>query len=203
MAHYFHAEPAVASQPRATVLELPDLHLAMTTDRGVFSYGEVDLGTRLLLLESPVPPDGGHLLDLGCGFGPVAVTLAHRAPRATVWALDVNRRALELTTANAAAAGVGDRVHAVTDDQVSDDLRFDGIWSNPPIRVGKAVLHPLLERWLDRLAPAARAWLVVHQHLGADSLARHLNEVGYGVERVCARQGYRVLAVSPRVGGAR
>jgi 16S rRNA (guanine1207-N2)-methyltransferase len=199
MGHYFDASPAAASRPRTVELVLPDLRVSLRTDAGVFSPDGVDAGTKLLLLEAPVPPDvaaAGPLLDLGCGYGPIAIAMALRAPEATVWAVDVNARARDLAVANAEAAGVADRVHVVAPDEVPDDVRFAGIWSNPPIRVGKAVLHSLLATWLGRLTPEGRAWLVVQKHLGSDSLQRWLSSSGWTATRVISRAGYRVLEVS-------
>lgn len=175
-------------------LDLPDLSLPLQVDRGVFSAGGVDAGTKVLLLEAPDPPPVGDLLDLGCGYGPIAVTLATRSPGATVWAVDVNERALDLTRANAAAAGL-DNVRVATPDAVPDGLRFTGIWSNPPVRVGKAVLHDLLVTWLARLTPEGRALLVVQKHLGSDSLHRWLEQQGWHVDRLTSRMAYRVLEV--------
>jgi 16S rRNA (guanine1207-N2)-methyltransferase len=150
----------------------------------------------LLLLEGPPPPAEGDLLDLGCGYGPIAVALARRAPAARVWAVDVNRRALELCATNAEAAGV--EVRAATPDEVPTDVPFAGIWSNPPVRIGKGALHDLLVTWLERLAPDGRAALVVHRHLGADSLARWLAEQGWPATRIGSRMGYRLLEVGSR-----
>jgi 16S rRNA (guanine1207-N2)-methyltransferase len=193
--HYFDRDPAAPSAPSAVTLALPDLTVRLATDRGVFSAGEVDAGTRYLLLEAPPPPATGTLLDLGCGYGPIAVALARRSPGATVWGVDVNRRALELCRANAAAAGAANVVVAPP-DEVPAGVRFDGLWSNPPVRIGKAALHDLLGRWLARLAPGAEAWLVVHKHLGSDSLARWLDGEGWAVERRGSRGGYRLLRVA-------
>jgi 16S rRNA (guanine1207-N2)-methyltransferase len=194
--HYFDQDPAVASDRRTVPLVLPDLSVTLTTDRGVFGRDAVDPGTKLLLLEGPPPPAEGDLLDLGCGYGPIAVALARRAPAARVWAVDVNRRALELCATNAEAAGV--EVRAATPDEVPTDVRFAGIWSNPPVRIGKGALHALLVTWLERLAPDGRATLVVHRHLGADSLARWLAEQGWPATRIGSRMGYRLLEVGSR-----
>ena len=204
--HYFDAVPQTSSALRTVELVLPDLTVPLQTDRSVFSGDRVDPGTRLLLLEAPAPPPSTrHALDLGCGYGPVALTLAHRAPQATVWALDVNERAVALCRANAEALGAT-TVHAsvVSEDrptgEVPDDVRFDLVWSNPPIRIGKAALHALLTRWLDRLTPEGRAWLVVQRNLGADSLQRWLEAEGRPAERVSSRAGYRLLSVGAREG---
>jgi len=197
MAHYFSTEPDAPSHRRTVHLTLPEGRLELVTDSGVFAADTVDPGTRVLLDEAPAPPQGPvTLADVGCGYGPIAVTLARRSPAATVWAVDVNTRALELCRENAAAAGVGDRVVVATPDEVPDELVVDGIWSNPPIRIGKPALHELLETWLTRLRPGATAHLVVHKHLGSDSLARWLAEHDHPTVRLISRRGYRILAVT-------
>jgi 16S rRNA (guanine1207-N2)-methyltransferase len=197
MSHYFDASPGALSRPRTVELVLPDQRVILHTDRGVFAPDGVDTGTKLLLLSAPHPPDGedGDLLDLGCGYGAVAVVLALRAPAATVWAVDVNERARALTEANAAAAGVADRVRVAAPDVVPVDVRFAGIWSNPPIRIGKAALHDLLSTWLSRRIDGGRAWLVVQKHLGSDSLQRWLTSSGWPTTRLTSRAGYRILEV--------
>lgn len=193
--HYFSARPSAPSRPRELELVLADISLTLAADRGVFSAGSVDPGTVELLRAVPPPPPDGHLLDLGCGYGPIACTLALRAPRAAVWAVDVNERALALTGANAARNGASN-VRAVPPDAVPDDVTFAGIWSNPPIRIGKAALHELLERWLARLSPQGAAWLVVHHHLGGDSLPRWLDTQGWKSTKVSSRKGYRIIKVT-------
>jgi 16S rRNA (guanine1207-N2)-methyltransferase len=198
--HYFSPSPDTPSQPGSVRLDLPDVSLSLRTDRGVFSAGRVDPGTKVLLGDADpadVPPEG-DLLDLGCGYGPIALTLAARAPGTRVWAIDVNERALDLTRTNAVAAGLANVVVARPDD-VPPAVRFAGVWSNPPVRVGKAALHDLLDRWLGRLdhQRGGYARLVVHKNLGADSLQRWLAGEGWAVERVRSRLGYRVLQVRP------
>jgi 16S rRNA (guanine1207-N2)-methyltransferase len=175
-------------------LVLPDFRATLSADRGVFAATGVDLGTVELLRATPEPPRAGDLLDLGCGYGPIACTLAHRSPASTVWAVDVNARALDLTRRNAATLGLK-RVKAVTPGEVPGDVRFAGIWSNPPIRIGKPALQELLARWLPRLDEQAAAWLVVHRHLGGDSLAAWLQREGWQVTRAASRKGYRILRV--------
>lgn len=197
--HYFAGEPAVASAPTEVPLVLADLRVTLVADRGVFSRDRVDTGTRLLLVEGPLPTAGAtHLLDLGCGYGPITVALAHRAPGATVWAVDVNARARACTAENARRLGLAN-VRVAAPDEVPAHVRFDGIWSNPPVRIGKRALHDLLATWLDRLAPDGRAHLVVQRHLGADSLQRWLVEQGWPTARSRSRAGYRLLEVGARV----
>lgn len=176
--------------------------MRLTSDRGTFSPDRIDPGTTFLLDRAPEPPAKGRFLDLGCGYGPMAVTLALCSPAADVVAIDVNERSRSLTTANAAVLGL-DNVTVSEPDDVTPEP-FDVIWSNPPIRIGKEALHDLLVRWLDRLAPDGIAVLVVNRHLGADSLQRWLEGRGHSTERLASRKGYRLLQVgstSHRVDG--
>jgi 16S rRNA (guanine1207-N2)-methyltransferase len=192
---YFEAQPGVASDRGEVTLALPDLNLRLATDRGVFSHSAVDAGTRFLLQEVGVP-EGDNLLDLGCGYGPIAITMARRSPRAVAWAVDVNERALALCEENAISNGCSN-VRAFTVDDFPSEARFDTIWSNPPIRIGKDALHALLLKWLARLTPNGVAVMVVQKHLGADSLTHWLADKGYAVDRIASRQGYRLLSVRP------
>ena len=194
--HYFDADPSVPSAPRELRLDLPDRSFTLRSDAGVFAADGVDSATKYLLLEAPAPPPGGAFLDLGCGYGPIACTLAARSPAATVFAVDVNQRALDLCRANAEALGLANVVTGGA-DAVPDAVSLDLIWSNPPIRIGKAALHELLSTWLRRLTPTGAAVLVVHKHLGADSLHRWLDGEGWGVARLGSRAGNRLLEVRP------
>jgi 16S rRNA (guanine1207-N2)-methyltransferase len=197
--HYFTAQPSAAHRPGLVRVVLPDLYLELATDSGVFSPGRLDPGTRLLLEEAPAPPPSGDILDLGCGYGPIACALAARAPGATVWAVDVNERALALCSANAAAAGLSN-VRCVSPDSDEVPPQLAGIWSNPPVRIGKGPLHAMLRTWLGRLAPQANATLVMGRNLGADSLHGWLeHEEGWSVTRLSARSGYRLMFVEQRI----
>ena len=193
--HYFSRDPAVESHPTTVRVNLPDIELSLESDRGVFSAHSLDAGTETLLRTVPAPPQNGTLLDLGCGYGPIAVVIGRRAPSASVIAVDVNLRALDLTRRNAETAGALN-VTAVEPAQVDPAQRFDAIYSNPPVRIGKTALHELLLAWLPRLQPAGTAYLVVQRHLGADSLQEWLRTQGFPAERIRSRQGYRVLAVA-------
>lgn len=195
--HYFSASPVSAENLRRIRVTLAGHDVEVTTAGGVFSPDHVDSGTAVLLSNTPPAPVGGHLLDLGCGWGPIALSLALESPHATVWAVDVNERALDLVRRNAGALGLGN-VNAVLPDDVPDDVQFRTIRSNPPIRIGKSELHGLLERWIPRLDERSDAWLVVQRNLGSDSLQRWLAATltpGYSVHRAATGRGFRVLKV--------
>ena len=191
MSHYFET-PAGDSRIRQVPATVWGRDYVFATSSGVFSGTRLDLGTSVLLREV-TPPKAGHLLDLGCGFGPIAVALAAHSPGVTVDAIDVNDRALELTRRNASAHGVAARVRACRPEEVDEGAAYDEIWSNPPIRIGKDALHRLLLTWLPRLKPHGAAYLVVGKNLGADSLQRWLDAQGYPCERLASAKGFRVL----------
>ncbi|HEU0130332.1 MAG TPA: methyltransferase [Mycobacteriales bacterium] len=193
--HYFTRTPAGPETGRTVAFPLDGVTRVLHASSGVFSQDRLDPGTEVLLRHAPRPPAEGTLLDLGCGYGPIACALAIRSPAATVWAIDVNERALRCTAANAERLGLP-RVRAAFPEDVPDGVTFAAIYGNPPIRIGKAALHDLLLRWLARLAPGGAAYLVVHRNLGSDSLQRWLLGEGFACERLHSENGYRVLRVA-------
>jgi 16S rRNA G1207 methylase RsmC len=190
--HYFTAEPAAAETRHTVGFTVHDQEFRLVAAPGVFSASRLDPGTTVLLQRAPLPDAGttGFLLDLGCGYGPVAAVLERNAPNATIYAVDVNQRALEL-----AAGNTGRNVITALPDEVPESVGFTQIWSNPPIRIGKPELHALLLRWLPRLLPDGTAWLVVAKNLGADSLQRWLEEQGFSAERYTNHKGFRIFRV--------
>jgi len=195
--HYFTAEPTAPAQRGEIEFSVAGRGYRLAVASGVFSAGRLDPGTAVLLRKGDLPTAAttGVFLDLGCGYGPIAAVLATESPQATVWAIDVNSRARELTAENAETLGLAN-LEVAEPEAVPGDVVFDQIWSNPPTHVGKAELRALLERWLPRLAPAGVAWLVINRHLGGDSLHAWLVELGWQVERMASQKGYRVLKVS-------
>lgn len=195
--HYFSAQPTVASRPRTITVELKGTTYNVTTDNGIFSPDGVDKGTEILLRQVPDPGSPKNALDIGCGWGPLTIALASLAPAAEVYAVDVNERSLALTRQNAAALGLRN-VLACLPDQVDPQLRFDLMWSNPPIRVGKDALHEILRTWLPRLSAEGTAYLVVQKNLGSDSLQRWIASTfpDFTVARYAMDKGFRILTVS-------
>lgn len=201
--HYFSSQPSTPLKRRPLTVFLAGAERRLQTAGGIFSPDGVDKGTTVLLNEAPPPATAGNLLDVGCGWGPIALSLALRSPAATVYAVDVNERSIDLTNDNARALGLRN-VHASTPVAVDPALRFDTIWSNPPIRVGKEELHSILLMWLPRLADGGTAYLVVQKNLGSDSLQRWLAtelagrfpDAGFRVSRDSTHKAFRVLKVS-------
>lgn len=198
--HYFTESPTSDAKTRELSLELAGHQVTVETASGTFSPTRLDLGTAVLLRHLPAP-EPGDLLDLGCGWGPIALDAALEAKDTEVdvrvWALDVNSRSLDTTRKNAQRLGLSS-ISPVTAAEIPADLEFQTIRSNPPIRVGKEALHDLLTTWTPRLAPGGRADLVVSKNLGADSLHTWLIDTlgeGFDVVRTGSSKGYRVLTV--------
>ena len=201
---YFTNQPrtqstAGTSKQKTAQLRVDDNFLQVVLDSGVFARKGIDSGTMVLIDAAARPPAMGNFLDLGCGSGAIALTLATRAPKAKIYAVDVNERAIALTASNAKLNNLRN-ITTLLPTSVPQDLRFDLIWSNPPIRIGKNELHTLLQLWLSKLTPSGEAWLVVNRNLGSDSLAVWLTSIGYQVDRLVSKQGYRVLRVRPTRG---
>jgi 16S rRNA (guanine1207-N2)-methyltransferase len=203
--HYFSRHPASSDERTPLSVRLAGRLLTLETAPGVFSSRRLDPGTSVLL-DGLDPPSTGSILDLGCGWGAIAIASALLSPDATVWAVDVNERARDLTRRNADAVArehpLG-RIEVAAPEDVPSDLLFDAIYSNPPIRIGKDALHGLLAQWLPRLVSGASSRLVVQRNLGADSLAAWLAAqtddagVSWGaVTREASSKGYRVLRLT-------
>jgi 16S rRNA (guanine1207-N2)-methyltransferase len=190
--HYFTEAPTARRRPGHVVVDRRGDRFELQTDSATFSPRRLDPGTAFLLEAAPAPPASGTFVDLGCGYGPIALSLARGAPDARVVAVDVNERSRDLCARNAEALGCPN-VEVLAPDEVEPDLVVDLLWSNPPIRIGKAALHDLLLGWLQRLAPDGRAVLVVGKNLGADSLQRWLTDQGFPTERLASKRGYRLL----------
>jgi 16S rRNA G1207 methylase RsmC len=195
--HYFSQEPGSALKPKSIMIPVAGELVEVTSAAGTFSPQQLDFGTEVLIEQMDLAPDSGDLLDLGCGWGPIALNLAKLRPNTKIWAVDVNTRSVELTTKNAKDLGLTN-ITTCLPEEVPDNLTFSGIWSNPPIRIGKKELHELLLKWLPRLAVGAEAYLVVQKNLGSDSLQKWLTEElagRYEVSRYTSIKTYRVIKV--------
>lgn len=195
--HYFSVDPGSASRTSTHTLNLLGHDVTVTTASGTFSPKGLDTGTAVLLKYAPTPPPFGTFLDMGTGWGPLALALALNSPESHVWGVEVNERARALTGDNATELGL-DNLTVVDPKDVPPDLSFDLIWSNPPIRVGKEALHEILRTWLPRLTPEGKAFLVVAKKLGADSLVDWINSdalPGLTATRTETAKGYRIIQV--------
>ena len=197
--YFTDSEPASADELHLIRDRVRGFDLEMWVSDRVFSGSRIDLGTRQLLAEAPALPERGNFLDVGCGWGPLAITMGLESPEASVWAVDVNSRALDLTARNA-SLNEAENVHTLHAEEapeklLSQGVTFDVIWSNPPIRIGKNALHELLKTWLSMLSKNGVAYLVVQKNLGADSLTQWLCQQGFPAEKIASKKGYRIIKV--------
>ena len=195
--HYFSVSPDKPATLREITFQVAGQEFAVQAASGTFSASKLDPGTSILLSKFEEFPESGNVLDLGCGWGPISLAIATLSPETKVWSLDVNQRSMELARNNASKLGLTN-INVVTEDQVPEDLKFDAIWSNPPIRIGKAALHALLKNWLPRLESGGRAMLVVQKQLGADSLLAWIQAEfpDLTASRFSTDKGFRVLEVT-------
>ena len=195
---YYTREPQSASHPVFCEFDFRGAHLRFRTDAGVFSRGELDPGTRLLL--DALPELSGGILDLGCGWGAIGVSLAKTMPETRVTMADVNLRALELAAGNAQGNGVS--CETVESDGFAGlaDRVFDAVITNPPIRAGKQVIYKMFADARDHLRPGGALYLVIRKQQGAESCIRYLQSIGYEVEKLDRSAGYWVLRAAPTGG---
>lgn len=199
--HYFVREPAVASAPVTFKARVRGFVFHLTSDRGVFSHGRVDAGTRLLANALVVPPRS-RVLDLGCGWGVLGILAARLCPECKVTLVDVNDRAAGLAAANAEANDAG-RVEVASGDarEVLAGRRFDLVVTNPPCRSGRKTVLGLFEWAASVLSPEGALWAVIQTNKGAKRYAGDLLEWFEEVETARMLHGYRVLRASrPRLG---
>lgn len=193
--HYYTRNPQSASRRIACDFVFRGIPLRFETDAGVFSRGEVDTGTRLLLEALP-DPLAGEILDLGCGWGVIGISVARAWPDAHVTMADINLRALELARENAKAN------HAAVDCVESDGMAaltgkvFDAVVTNPPIRAGKQVIYRMFSDAARQLAPGGALYLVIRRQQGAESCIRYLQTLFPSVEKLRRSGGFWVLKAS-------
>ena len=195
--HYFSQEPTSKFEPKQIEIQLGGQSLTVDTASGTFSPGRLDSGTEILINHVELAPKEGAILDLGCGWGPITLALALNSPRATIFGVDINPRSLALTKLNSESLALTN-VQTATPEQIHETLEFSGIWSNPPIRIGKKELHDLLLKWLPRLTIGGEAYLVVQKNLGSDSLQRWLTATlpnNFEVSRLTSERTYRIIKV--------
>ncbi|KRG14278.1 class I SAM-dependent methyltransferase [Lederbergia galactosidilytica] len=191
--HYFSRQPEITSNPIYWDTTLRNHLLHFKTDQGVFSKKEVDFGSRFLI-ETFQTPMEGMVLDIGCGYGPIGLTLAKEYPDRQIHMVDINQRALELAKENAEINEVHN-VNIYESDGLSNvkEASFAAILTNPPIRAGKQIVHRILEDSFQHLKVDGELWVVIQKKQGAPSAKAKLEELFHHVEIQAKRKGYYIL----------
>lgn len=199
--HYYTHDPHAAHDRRQVAVKAGGEELTFATDAGVFGKRRLDPGTRLLL-EHVALPGQGTILDLGCGWGAIGVTVARRAPGCRVYLVDLNQRAVALARENLARNGVTNGVVREGDGLAPvAEVRFDLILTNPPVRAGKQVIYRLMAEAAAHLVPGGRFVAVVGNKQGAGSYRRKVREVFGNAADIGKGGGYRVIQAVKEAGG--
>ena len=198
--HYYTRDPQSASRPAECEFTYRGIPLTFRTDAGVFSRGEVDTGTRTLLEALPEEMHG-EILDLGCGWGVIGISIARKWPEARVTMADVNTRALELSRENA-KRNRAEVICAESDGMAAfAGKMFDAVVTNPPIRAGKQVIYRMFADAAEALKPDGALYLVIRKQQGAESCIRYLQTIYASVEKLDRSGGFWVLKASGKISG--
>lgn len=191
---YYTADPTSESNPTPCAFPYRGYGLNFMTDAGVFSKGELDVGSRLLL--DALPTLSGDVLDIGCGWGAIGVAIAKANKQSRVTMVDVNRRALRLCQENCTRNGVTAEV--LESDGMTEVLgrKFDAIVTNPPIRAGKQVIYKMFADAAVSLKKGGALYLVIRKQQGAESCVKYLKTLFNEVEKLDKSGGFWVLKAS-------
>lgn len=191
--HYYSRNPKSTHDLREFNTEISGIKFHFTTDASVFAKRMIDYGTRLLIEHLPFPLYG-NVLDVGCGYGPIGLTVAALSPEAAVTMIDVNKRALELSRLNAVHNKI-DHVEILESDGLAavSERHFDWILTNPPIRAGKRVVHSIFEQARQHLSSQGQFWLVIQKKQGAPSAIKKLETLFTNVDVVGRSKGYAII----------
>ena len=196
MDQYFTREPSSESRPVICEFEDRGRKYVFETDAGVFSRGEVDQGTEILL--KALPDLDGDILDLGCGWGVVGTCLKGRNPDARIVMVAVNLRALELSRKNLSRNGASAEVLESDGFEGIRDRTFDAVVTNPPIRAGKEKVYEMLGDAARSLKSGGQLFVVIRKQQGAESCMRYLKTLFDEVEKIDRSAGYWVLQARER-----
>lgn len=192
--HYYAKNPKVKSEPKIWSTSLREKMLHLQTDAGVFSKDDVDYGSRLLVEEFLMPEVDGPVLDVGCGYGPIGLTIALSFPNRMIHMVDVNERALELSAKNAERNDVRNvKVYESEALLAVEEFDFVAILTNPPIRAGKQTVFSFYDQAYSKLRASGELWVVIQKKQGAASTEKHLKGLFGNVQTVVKRKGYLIF----------
>jgi len=193
--HYYSKNPNIESDPKYWDFTLRDRTFRFKTDNGVFSKKEVDFGSRLLIETFSLPAGvEGDLLDVGCGYGPIGLSIAHAYPDTKVEMVDVNERAIQLAQENAALNQISNvNIHESNIFSSVTHTSFAAVLTNPPIRAGKQVVHEIFEKSYEHLVPGGELWVVIQKKQGAPSAMEKMESLFGNVDVVAKKKGYFIL----------
>ena len=192
--HYYSKKPQTTSKPMSWSYTLRGHNFNFVTDSGVFSKSEVDFGSRVLIDTFKIPATAGDVLDVGCGYGPIGLSIAKTEADRTVHMVDINERAVQLSQKNAESNGV-QNVRIYESDGLTGvtESEFAAILTNPPIRAGKETIFSFYQDAYTKLRVGGELWVVIQKKQGAPSTFDKLEEIFSQVEVVDKVKGYWII----------
>lgn len=193
--HYYSKNPQTESNPMQWSFTLLGHKFLFETDAGVFSKREVDFGSRVLIDTFCVPEIDGAIVDVGCGYGPIGLSIAKNNPDRHIYMVDINERAVALAKKNAQRNGIQNVEIFQSDglDAVNRDIKIASVITNPPIRAGKKVIFKFYDEAFEKLMKDGELWIVIQKKQGAPSTLAHLEEKFEKVEVVEKKKGYWII----------
>lgn len=192
--HYYSKNPQVSSAPKQWKADIRNKNFLFTTDTGVFSKAGIDEGSQLLAETFEAPSIEGDFLEIGCGYGPVALSIASDFPKRIIHMVDVNERALALSETNAQRNNISNvRIYESNGVDQVETKNFAAIITNPPIRAGKQTVFSFYEGACEKLAIGGELWVVIQKKQGAPSTMEYLKKLFGNVETIAKKKGYFIL----------
>ncbi len=191
MGHYFINEN-LKSDIKKFKVEFNNQSFVFNTDNGVFSKGELDYGSYLLI-KNVLDKVSGKVLDLGCGYGPIGC-IVNKLTNSEVLMVDINKRAVHLANMNIKENKLSNIRAMVNDGLLEIEEKFNYIVTNPPIRVGKEILYNLIYSCKNRLLPNGEIYLVIRKQQGANSFIEDMKKV-FDVKIVDKSKGFFIICL--------
>ncbi len=199
--HYYSEFPDIKLKIYSISESLRRHLYTFKTTSGVFSSEKIDLGTKTFIENMLIPETESLLLDLGCGYGPIGIVLARESPKSTVYLVDINKLAIWAAKENIKVNIVDykKRVFAEAGDYFEPfkkkNLKFDGIYTNPPVRLGRKEFLDLCVKVRSHLKPNRYFQFVIRKKMGAEVVLEHLKTIFLekNVTVICKKSGYWVI----------
>ena len=193
MGHYFINDENLKSEIKEFKTNISGSEFKFKTDNGVFSKGELDFGTKLLIDVVLKEDISGNVLDFGCGYGVIGIVLA-KLKNVNMTMVDVNNRAIHLTKKNILENNIQNAIAFSSDGFTNIDKKFNYIVSNPPIRIGKVRLYEIIKDMKNYLESDGVIYLVIRKEQGAKSFIKDFSNE-YEIQVLDKSKGFYIISL--------
>ena len=194
MGHYYTNESNLISNERVLKYTFRNNTLILKSDTGVFCKDHIDFGTNVLLNSIPVFENNSRILDVGCGYGLIGLSIAKSNGTYSVDMIDVNKKAIGLSLENKKNNLITNALIFESDVYENvNEAEYDYIITNPPIRAGKSVVHDIVLNGYSHLKSCGKIYVVIQKKQGAPSLISRMEEVYSEVNIINKEKGYYII----------